>query len=124
MNHVTDTGRIRQITAPTRDIEPVHVNQEILHRITGLINLGVTVLNSLICLRFLLVLVEANRSNEFARFIFSTTDPFLSVFQGLTRSPSFNGATVELTTLIAITTYSLLGWVIIQLLRTLFARPQ
>lgn len=124
MNHITDTGRIRQIPAPSRDLEPAHVNQEILHRITGLINLGVTLLNSLICLRFLLVLVEANRANEFARFIFSTTDPFLSLFQGLARSPSYNGVTVELTTLIAITTYSLLAWSIIQLLRTLFARPQ
>lgn len=124
MNHISDTGRIRQITGRPLDLEPVHLNQEILHRITGLISLGVTLLNSLICLRFLLVLVDANRANEFARFVFSTTEPFLSVFRGLTHSPSYNGVTVEMTTLIAITVYSLLGWSIIQLLRILFAHPQ
>lgn len=124
MNHISDTGRIRQITARPLALEPAHVDQEILHRVTGLISLGVTLLNSLICLRFLLVLVDANRSNEFARFIFSTTEPFLMIFQGLARSPSYNGITVELTTLIAITVYSLLAWSVAQLLRTLFARPK
>lgn len=124
MSNMIDTGRARPITARPLDLEPVHVNQEILHRITGLINLGVTLLNSLILLRFLLVLVDANRANVFARFIFSTTGPFLSVFRGLASSPSYDGITVELTTLIAITVYSLLGWTIIQLLRTLFADPQ
>lgn len=124
MNHISDTRRLRHITGRPLDLEPVHVDQEILHRITGLISLGATLLNSLICLRFLLVLVDANRANDFARFIFSTTEPFLTLFQGLARSPSFNGITVELTTLIAITTYSLLAWIVIQLLRTLFARPQ
>ena len=124
MNHITDTGRIRQITVRHPDLEPAHVNQEILHRISGLISLGTTLLNSLICLRFLLVLVHANRSNEFARFIFSTTEPFLAIFRGLTSSPSFNGITLELTTLIAITVYSLLAWSIAQLLRTLFAKEK
>lgn len=124
MNHITDTGRVRQITGRPLDLEPVHVNQEILHRVTGLISLGVTLLNSLICLRFLLVLMDADRANEFARFIFSTTEPFLAVFQGLTHAPSFSGITVELTTLMAISVYSLLGWSIVQLLRTLFARPK
>jgi uncharacterized protein YggT (Ycf19 family) len=124
MSHITDTGRVRQITGRPLDLEPAHVNQEILHRVTGLISLGVTLLNSLICIRFLLVLVDANRANEFAQFIVSTTEPFLAVFQGLTRSPSFNEITVELTTLIAITVYSLLAWSIVQLLRTLFAHPQ
>ena len=124
MSHMIDTGRVQPITARPLDLEPAHVNQEILHRVTGLISLGATLLNSLICIRFLLVLVDANRTNEFAQFIFSTTEPFLAVFQGLTRSPSFNEITVELTTLIAITVYSLLAWSIVQLLRTLFARPQ
>jgi uncharacterized protein YggT (Ycf19 family) len=124
LSHATDTGRIRPITSHPRDLEPAHVSPEILHRITGLIGFGITLLNSLICLRFLLVLVDANRSNEFARFIFSTTEPFLTVFQGLTRAQSFNGIVVELTTLIAITVYSLLGWSIIQLLRTLFAQEK
>lgn len=124
MSHMIDTGRVHPITARPLDIEPAQVNQEILQRVTGLINLGVTLLNSLILLRFLLVLVDANRANQFARFIFSTTEPFLSVFRGLASSPSYDGVTVELTTLIAITVYSLLGWTTIQLLRTLFARPK
>jgi len=124
MSHITDTGRARPITSRPMDLEPAHVNQEILHRITSLIGLGISILNSLIFLRFLLVLVAANRANEFARFILSTTEPFLAIFQGLAHSPSFNGVVIELTTLIAITVYSLLGWSMIQLLRTLFAREK
>ena len=122
MSQITDTGRIRSITGKPLVLESPNVNQEILQRVTGLINLGVSFLNSLICMRFLLNLLDANRANPFARFIYSTTEPFLSVFQGLTRRPSFDGVVFELNALIAIAVYSLLAWAIIRLVRILFAR--
>ena len=50
MSHITDTGRVRPFTGRTLPTDMVHVNQEILQRVSGLIQLGVGVLNSLICL--------------------------------------------------------------------------
>jgi hypothetical protein len=121
---MTNTGRVRPITGQPLNIEPPNVNQEILHRVTGLINLGVSFLNSLICMRYLLKLLEANPANQFARLIYSTTEPFLSVFNGLTRSPLFREVAFGLNTLIAITVYSLLAWASIRLIQIMFGRTK
>ena len=118
MRQITDTGRI--ISTPPRDVEVPHLNQEIMHRITGLITLGATALNILICLRYLLMRLDANPANPFADLIYSTTAPFLAVFQGLTRSPALINIATELNTLIAITAYSLLAWILSQLVRVMF----
>jgi len=118
MRQITDTGRI--ITTQPRDVEAPHLNQEIMHRITGLIALGATSLNILICLRYLLILLDANLANPFADLIYNTTAPFLAVFHGLTRSPALINVATELNTLIAITAYSLLAWTLNQLIRIMF----
>jgi type IV secretory pathway VirB3-like protein len=54
--------------------------------------------------------------------IYFITQPFLWMFQGLTRTPSFEGIEIEFFSLIAIVVYGLLGWIIIQLMWILFAR--
>jgi len=118
MRQITDTGRI--ITTQPRDVEAPHLNQEIMHRITGLIALGATSLNILLCLRYLLILLDANLANPFADLIYNTTAPFLAVFHGLTRSPALINVATELNTLIAITAYSLLAWALNQLIRIMF----
>ena len=115
MRQITDTGRI--ITVPPRELEAPHLKQEIMHSITGLIALGATALNILICLRYLLMLLDANPTNPFADLVYSTTAPFLAVFHGLTRSPALINVATELNTLIAITAYSLLAWALNQLVR-------
>jgi type IV secretory pathway VirB3-like protein len=46
----------------------------------------------------------------------------LWMFQGLTRTPSFEGIEIEFFSLIAIVVYALLGWIIMQLLWILFAK--
>lgn len=124
MRQITDSRRVQSITGRTRDTEPVHVNQEIMQRVIGLINMGVSLLNILIAMRFLLYLLDASPLHPFARLIYSTTEPFLSVFEGLTRSPLFRDVAFELNTLIAVTVYSLLGWVATKLIRILFASPR
>jgi hypothetical protein len=98
------------------------MNEETLRRITGLIQLGFGVLNGLIGLRFLLKLMAANPQNPFASMIYFLTQPFIWMFQDLTRTPSFEGIEIEFFSLIAIAVYGLLGWIIIQLLWVLFAR--
>jgi uncharacterized protein YggT (Ycf19 family) len=122
MTHITDTGRVRSITGRQTTFENETVNQEILNRVTGLTQLGIGVLNSLILLRYFLKMMGANSVNEFARLINSATDPFLSMFKGLIPTITYQGVVFELYDLIAIVVYGMLGWIIVQLLRVLFAR--
>jgi YggT family protein len=122
MNQITDTGRIKSVTSRSITQDVPHLDEEILQRVTGLIRLGVGVLNSLICIRFLLKLMAANPANPFAQLIYAATQPFLRIFQGLIRVLTVNGSVFELHDLIAITVYAMLGWVAVQLIRILFAR--
>ena len=98
------------------------INEETLRRITGLTQLGFGVLNGLIGLRFLLKLMAANPTNPFASLVYFITTPFLWMFQGLTRTPTFEGIQIEFFSLIAIVVYALIGWIIIQLIWILFSR--
>ncbi len=101
---------------------PFGTSQSTLRRVTGLIELGTLIVNSLIGLRFLLKLMAANPGNPFAELIYFLTTPFLAIFIGLTRTPSFEGIVIEFYDLIAILVYFVLSWAIIRLLWILFAR--
>lgn len=97
-------------------------SQDTLKRVTGMIELGTLIINSLIGLRFLLKLMAANPQNAFAQLIYFLTAPFLALFVGLTDTPSFDGIVIEFYDLIAILVYFALGWALIKLLWILFAR--
>ena len=97
-------------------------SQDTLKRVTGLIELGTVVVNSMIGIRFLLKLMAANPSNVFAQMIYFLTAPFLAVFVGLTSTPTFEGIVIEFYDLIAIVVYFALGWAVIRILWILFAK--
>lgn len=122
MNQLDNTDRIQTSTNRTSAMRVFTLNSETLRRITGLIQLGFGVLNGTIGLRFLLKLMAANPQNPFASLIYFITQPFLWMFQGLTRTPSFEGIEIEFFSLIAIVVYGLLSWIIVQLIWILFAR--
>lgn len=122
MSQASDTGTYKSTRDRTSTQAALTVSEGTLKRVTGLIQLGFGVLNGLIGLRFMLKLMAANPANPFASLIYTITSPFLWVFQGLTRTPAFEGIEIEFFSLIAIGVYALLGWVIIQLLWILFAR--
>ena len=123
MRPITDSGRFQPITGQIRDTVPAQVNQEILTRVTGLIQLGTWLLNILLVLRYVLEVLEASPAQPFASLIYAVSEPFLSLFAGLTRSPLFRDIALEVNTLIAIAVYSLLGWIATRLIRILFASP-
>ena len=124
MGPLTNSGSIEPITGQFHDTAPIHVNEEITIRLTGLINLGISLLNFLFVMRYLLYVLAANPSHLFTRLVYTFTEPFLSVFQGLTRSPLFGDIAFELNLLIAVTVYSLIGWIAVKLIRILFAQPE
>jgi hypothetical protein len=122
MSQLDDTGRIKSTTGKTSAMRVFIVSEETLRRLTGLIQLSFGILNGLIGLRFLLKLMAANPVNPFASLIYFVTTPFLWMFQSLTRTPSFEGIEIEFFSLIAILVYTLIGWVVIQLMWVLFSR--
>lgn len=98
------------------------LSEETLQRLIGLIQIAFGVLEGLIGLRFMLKLMAANPANPFASLVYFVTSPFLWTFQGLTRTPSFEGIEIEFFSLVAMVVYALLGWIIIQLMWVLFSR--
>jgi hypothetical protein len=84
MKPTTHPRYIQPITGRYEAVDPIHVDQEILQRVTGLISLGANLINIVIIMRFLLDLLDASHFNPFARLIFTTSEPFLAMFQGLT----------------------------------------
>ncbi len=122
MTQVPETNRVQTVTERTYTWYGLTINQATLRRITGLIQLAFVVLNGLIGIRFLLKLMAANPANPFAQLVYFITSPFLWLFQGITYTPSFQGIQIEFFSLIAIVVYSLICWIIIQLIWLLFSR--
>src|SRR5215510_10632360 len=122
MSQFSDTGPIKSTTGRTSALRVFVLSEDTLRRLIGLIQLSFGVLDGLIGLRFLLKLMAANPSNPFASMVYFITTPFLWMFQSLTRTPSFEGIEIEFFSLIAIIVYSLLGWIIVQLMWILFSR--
>ncbi len=81
-------------------------------------------LESLIGLRVLLRLIAANPLNPFAILVYRLSNVFVWPFLGLTRTPSANGAVVEISSLIAMMVYALIAWAMVQLVWIVFDRPR
>jgi uncharacterized protein YggT (Ycf19 family) len=77
----------------------------------------VGVVSGLLLVRFLLALFGANAENVFVNFIYSVTDPLVSLFKGLFELEASSGvARFEVETLIATIVYILLGLAAIRFL--------
>jgi uncharacterized protein YggT (Ycf19 family) len=94
----------------------------LVSRISKFIWWLVGIIDVLITFRFVLKMIAANPSNGFANFIYGLTDPLVFPFIGLVNTPvGADGATVEIGSLFAIVFYTVVAWIIVQLLRILFA---
>lgn len=122
MTQYPETDRVRTVTERTYTWYGMTISHATLRRITGLIQLAFVILNALIGLRFLLKLMAANPANPFAQLIYFITDPFLWIFQGITFTPTIGGIQIEFFSLIAIVVYTLIAWILTQLIWLLFSR--
>jgi uncharacterized protein YggT (Ycf19 family) len=122
MTRLPETDRVRTVTERTYTWYGLTISYATLRRITGLIQLAFVILNGLIGLRFLLKLMAANPNNPFAQLVYFITTPFLWLFQGITYTPTLGGIQIEFFSLIAIVVYSLIGWILVQLIWLLFSR--
>ncbi|MCL4256866.1 MAG: YggT family protein, partial [Anaerolineae bacterium] len=91
-------------------------------RLTQLAWLVVSVIDLLIITRFVLKLLDANAANSFVNFIYDVSYPFVSLFNGIVESPTFdNGAILDVPSIIALVVWTLVAGVLIELFWILFA---
>jgi uncharacterized membrane protein len=80
------------------------------------------VLEGLIGVRMVLKLIGANPNSWFAALVYQLSDLFLWPFQNLTINPSFGNFVLEITSVIALLVYALIGWAIVRLIWVIFYR--
>jgi hypothetical protein len=84
----------------------------------------VVMLEGLIALRIGLKLIGANADNPFAALIYGFTNLFLFPFAGLIGTPTAGGMVLEISSLIAMLVYALVGWAFERLVWVIFYRPR
>lgn len=121
-----ETQRNRIFSRGTSDqpLGPREVRYLRIRRATNFIWLLFGILEGWIGIRILLKLIGANPGNPFAGLVYSTTEPFLVFFKGLTVNPAYNNVVLELHSLIAIMVYALANWAIVRLVWLIFYRPE
>ncbi|MBP7760370.1 hypothetical protein KA093_01080 [Candidatus Saccharibacteria bacterium] len=79
----------------------------------------------LLALRMVLLLLSAQQGNAFVDFIYSFSAVFAAPFFGVfSYTPSYSGFTFEVSTLVAILVYVLVGWGLAKLLTIGSANPR
>ena len=73
------------------------------------------VLEGLIAIRILLKLFGANADAGFSAFIYNVTAPFVGFFNGVFGTPTTHGNTFEISSVLALVVYALVGWGVVRL---------
>ncbi len=103
-----------------RDVDREY--RETLYRLTQFIWLLFGGLEALIGIRVLLLLIGANPGSGFAALVYFLSDLFLWPFRNIVVNPAFQNHVLELTSLIAMIIYPLIGWAIVRLVWVIFYR--
>lgn len=100
------------------DPEEVRFRQAVVYgRITSVVWFITFVILSIILLRFIMLIINANEENGFVSWVYGTSEFFVRPFLGITNDPSFNGAVFEVNSLIAMLIYILIIYGILQLVK-------
>ena len=76
----------------------------------------VGVINTLLAIRFILLLLGANQGAGFVDFIYGITAALVLPFTGIFGEPTYGSFVFEWSSLLAIVVYSLIGWGVAKLL--------
>lgn len=96
--------------------------RESVYKVVQFVWLLFGALEGLIAVRMLLKLIGANPNSWFATLVYQLSDLFLWPFQNLTLNPSFGNFVFELTSVIALLVYALIGWGLVRLIWVIFYR--
>ena len=91
---------------------------------TQLIWLVLGLLEGVLALRVVFKLIGVNPANPFAMLLYNVTDLFVAPFASLTGAPSAGGMVLEISTVIAMIVYLLIGWALERIVYVLFYRPR
>jgi hypothetical protein len=97
--------------------------QATLNRVSQAIGFVFGLIEAFIGIRVILRLIGANPDNAFAQFIYNVSAPFVAPFVGLTGTPAFGTAALEVSSLIAMLVYALIWWALVKLVWMIFYRP-
>jgi YggT family protein len=117
------TGTVREESHTTRDAGGGVVDSaEVIssatpaRRATEVIYLLFGIIDGLLLIRLVLKLLAANPLAGFSKFIYGLTDVFLAPFRNLLPTVGGgSGAVLEMSTVIAIIVYALIGWALVRL---------
>jgi hypothetical protein len=96
--------------------------REAIYKVTQFIWLLFGGLEALIGIRVILMLIGANPGNPFTAFVYQLSALFLWPFQNIVGNPAFQNYILEITSIIAMIVYPLIGWAIVRLIWVLFYR--
>ena len=93
-------------------------------KVTQIIWLLMGLLEAAIALRVVFKLIAVNATNPFAALLYSVTNIFVAPFASLTGSPSSGGMVLEISSIIAMIVYLLVGWALERIVYLIFYRPR
>ena len=103
-------GTGRQTVARTVDeVSGAVIAQRIVWFIVG-------VIDAIIAIRFVLLLLGANHDAGFVDFVYSISNPLVAPFTGIFGQPTYGVSVFEISSLLAIIIYTLIGWGIVKLI--------
>jgi YggT family protein len=91
---------------------------------TQVIWLLLGLLEATIALRVVFKLIAVNAANPFAALLYKVTDFFVAPFASLTGAPAAGGMVLEISSIIAMIVYLLIGWALERIIYVLFYRPR
>jgi hypothetical protein len=80
------------------------------------------VIDVVLAMRFIFMLLGASTQAAFASLLYALTFPLVAPFQGMFNTPSRGGSVFEPASLVAMVVYTLIGWVIVALIRIRHSR--
>ncbi len=104
----------------TRDVNLEY--REALYRVSQFIWLLFGGLEGLLGIRVLFMLIGANRGSWFTALVYALSNVFLWPFRSIVVNPAFQNHVFEITTLIAMIIYPLIGWAVVRLIWVIFYR--
>jgi hypothetical protein len=122
---VTPSGQVvGQDVVVSEQVDRAEARASSADWLTSLVYFLTGAVGFLLALRIVLKLMAANPDSGFTRFIYGVSGPFVAPFAGIVGTPSAeNGSVFELSTLIALIVYLIIGWGIARLLALLVNRP-
>ena len=120
----SDGSVVGQDVGTAAIVDRVEARRSTADWLSGMLSLIIGVIAILIAIRVVLKLLAANTESGFTRFIYNVTGPLVGPFQNIFGTPAAgNGATFEISSILAIAIYLLAGWLLIKLVHLVIDRP-